>query len=223
MSASKGRSQFPELIYNKGMLPASSRTPHSAFSMAELLLALLTIAVIATFTIPKILAANAATQRIAVFKETLATVHELIYTGYMSGGIRSAGRFSTYFSNNLNYIQRCQTPPNNCFAFTWAAINNTGEYDYELPNGAVISGVDNGTNAVSVDGYDRMFIDWNGLDGPNTEGDDVLGIQVCILTTGSCAYPGSPSEGYVRPGNLGPYRNNSSSNSRALYYEIYGD
>jgi len=197
--------------------------PHkiNAFSLAELLLVLLILAEVSVFTIPKIIAANQASQRMTVFKETLATVNQLIYNGYITGEIRSAGRFSTYFSNNLNYVQRCQTPPNDCFAFTWAAINSSGEYDYVLSNGAVISGVDNSTTAVLTDFYDRMFIDWNGLDGPNTEGDDVLGIQVCIATSGSCPYPGSPSEGYVKPGTLGPYRNNSSSDSRALYYDIY--
>lgn len=192
-----------------------------AFSLAELLLVLLILGNVAAFTIPKILSATQASQRITVFKQTLATINQLIYNGYITGDIRTARRFSTYFNNNLNYVKQCQTPPNDCFAFSWAALNNTGEYDYVLSNGAVISGVDNSTNAVLVDGYDRMFVDWNGLAGPNTEGDDVLGIEVCVLTTGQCPFPLSPSEGYVRPGSLKPYRNQTSSNSRILYEQIY--
>ena len=46
-----------------------------------------------------------------------------------------------------------------------------------LANGAFITGLD---DASSGTGADTILIDWNGLEGPNVEGNDIMAVRAII-------------------------------------------
>ena len=78
------------------------------FTLSELLIALGILGVIATFTIPKILNSQANSQKTAVFKEAIATVVDINYSGSLQGEITCPNR-RDYFLDRINAIQICNT------------------------------------------------------------------------------------------------------------------
>ena len=82
------------------------------FTLAELLIALLILGVVATFTIPKVLQSQANSQKKAVFRETLAVVAQLTEARAKNGGqFANATEMQNYFKDNLNYVKRCPANP----------------------------------------------------------------------------------------------------------------
>lgn len=183
------------------------------FSLAELLLALLVLGQIAVFTIPKVLTAQQNSQRKAVFKETIATLNEVVYTGVVTGELNGANDHS-YIPSHVNAVIVCDSM-NSLAGGCWTqpldgypnsyAQNETG---FLLHNGATFSGLD---QADSSD-HEQAHIDWNGATGPNLDGDDQLTIDLCYRT-GVCGGTRDVA------GTVSPW--GADANSIALYEEIF--
>ena len=94
---------------------------YSAFTLAELLIALLILGVIATFTIPKVLNSQAETKRNAVAKETYATVFAVGKQLKDESKWSSSTTFAD-FTPYLNYVAVITT------------ISTTVDYVYSCPS-----------------------------------------------------------------------------------------
>lgn len=192
------------------------------FTLAELLIALLILGVVATFTIPKILQSNANSQRKAVFRETLATLADMTHQRAQGDqNFASIAEVKTWFSQNLNYVKRCPANPTAEGCWSAAVGGNAGNADgYLLHNGAFISSINGGGLGT---GFDRetILVDWNGLNPPNTYGDDIIGLVVCVGPT-SCDGGGENmgGNGPKGPGSIGP---STAGTSITLYAEIFSD
>ncbi len=69
-------------------------------TLAELLIALALLGVIATFTIPKILNSQAPQRKMAIFKESIAAIHNILVSGTKQGELNQANN-GTYLIDHL--------------------------------------------------------------------------------------------------------------------------
>lgn len=158
--------------------------PHqkSGFTLAELLIALAILGVIAAFIIPKLLVAQQDQKRIAIFKETIAI---LGYNAnmYCQSGIKDTTlSLFDYYSQQVNSVKQCPTNgiTEGCIA-TNSYATEGAEGAITLANGAAIGGI----NLSHYLGAEGMIVDWNGLDGANTAGDDQIRIYMLTTCTGT--------------------------------------
>jgi prepilin-type N-terminal cleavage/methylation domain-containing protein len=160
----------------------SLRRYYSGFTLAELLIALAILGVIATFTIPKLLQSQQNQQKQAVLKETISIVSNLAYT-YCRDDIKSTGiSIYDYYTRNVSGIKLC---PTDGIAEGCIATNSYGTEGIEgaltLANGASIGGL----NLTPYLGAEGIIVDWNGLNGTNTAGDDQLRLYMLTTCTGT--------------------------------------
>lgn len=186
----------------------------SAFTLAELLIALAILGVIATFTIPKILNSQANGQKTAVFKETIAAYNQALYEGVITGEFTTGNcatcaaneyPFNAYIETKINYIRQCdQAIPDGCWVNA-ACIEGTS------PGQVLATGVSTcGLTVKTTNRHDNFWVDWNGPDnGANTEGDDQIRLRACFAN-------GCPDG--QRPGTVIPY---PSVASQTLFQEIF--
>lgn len=77
----------------------------------------------------------------------------------------------------------------------------TQESGVELNSGADITGF--GIKIEKKTGYDGIYIDWNGTDGPNEYGDDQLWVMLCFSKI--CGFHGDKAPYSISPYNFCPY------------------
>lgn len=143
------------------------------FTLAELLISLVILGEIATFTIPKVLNAQQDGRRVAIFKETIGVLSEITYMGYLTGELTSSN-VASYYTSKLNAVKIC---PNNAFTEQcWAHSGGSNEPGFILHNGATLSGFNNFGPGNGVE------LDWNGPQSPNIEGQDIIALQICFGT-----------------------------------------
>ena len=175
------------------------------FTLAELLIAMVILGVIATFTIPKILQTQQDNQRKAVFRETYASISSLINQGRQQGIDPATMR--GYIASHLNFVKIC---PNNLTTDgCWnAAIQGTWPNYSDnaggiLHNGAVLGNIQNdGCCYMGTPGAwcAATLVDWNGVNGPNTDGNDIVGL---IYNYGTAPDPNPASWCYnIPPGQI---------------------
>ncbi len=86
-----------------------SKSP-SGFSLAELLISLLILGEIATFTIPKIISAQQAQQSKSVAKAAVGLMAGALQKGIAEGSLNdssSGNDIRQYFSSNINSVKVC--------------------------------------------------------------------------------------------------------------------
>lgn len=195
----------------KSNIDIMTRKRLHAFTLAELMIVVLILGQIATFTIPKLITSQQNSKKKAVFRETYSTLSEMLNVGRMTGEIVWDGpEWNTLAFKRLNHVKAC--PTNSESEGCWAPASATCNSSYDEPgmrlhNGATVVGFD--TDASSVGDYSDSFgIDWNGLEGPNIEGDDQLCLSAYLNVGGSRA-----------PGTI---RSSSSTASTDLFAEIFG-
>ena len=162
------------------------------FSLTELLMALLILSVISTYTIPKVLMSQANAKKRSVFREAIAAISEITYLGTVQNDIPLATA-GTYFMTRLNCVKQCpaNAQTEGCFV-AMAGTTEDSEPGCVLQSGAAITGMK--VNLTAAGPRDVMAIDWNGSELPNTLGDDIVGIIAVWGTTGNSS---------VRPGTVG--------------------
>ena len=186
----------------------------TGFTLAELLIALLILGVIATFTIPKILNNQQSSQKKSVFIESIAMLSEITYHARLDNlGISQA---KTYYLNRINGIKICQdSQVEGCWPQSDATLpaGQVTQGGALLANGATVAGISNGQDLGSGELRDTLILDWNGASGPNTVGNDQIALNICY-GTGICAANGNQASGTVKA--LG-----TSGSSFNLYNEIF--
>ncbi len=152
------------------------------FTLAELLIALMILGEIATFTIPKILSSQQNAQRKAIFKESISAISEALNTGFMSGELDPPTNTSTYFLSKINAVKVCDTNSTTQGCWITASQGTPAAEGTEpgliLHNGAVIIGFNNNSDPAN-----GLVVDWNGTTGPNTRGDDQIYVGYCQTAT----------------------------------------
>ena len=183
-----------------------------AFMLSELLIALAILGLIAAFTIPKVLQNAGQTNEQALLRETLASIDEIAYDAYLHG-ITTPDRFDWY-APRLNAALACGTDAlaEGCVQSGMHSSGQLNKKAFVLHNGAIIYGIatDTDHNQFFEDG-DTWFIDINGVDLPNTIGQDQITIiPVRIDSNGnlnqSCNSVNCPNGGA----------------STSLYREVFG-
>lgn len=149
-----------------------TRNPVRGFSLAELLLVLLIMGIITTFTIPKIMTSQTNATKKAVFKETYAAVYNVLYLGKLTGELRPA-TFDSQMFTRLSAIKQCTV--GGSIANCYSPESNFTLRGLTLANGAAIywqtNCCDNGGGDWSIT---ALYMDYNGSQGPNVEGIDVV-------------------------------------------------
>lgn len=157
-----------------------------AFTLAELLIALVIIGEIATFTIPKLLQNQQNGQKKAIFRESVATIADILHTSVVTRTLTVNVPPSQIFLPKLNGVKVCDTNSvsQGCIpAGTWAGIvAEDTQAGVVLHNGAVLYGIQ---PAAQSNGRDGFVIDYNGNNGPNLEGTDQLYVRVCYDKSGT--------------------------------------
>lgn len=156
----------------------------SGFTLAELLIALGILAVIATFSIPKILMSQQTSKKKAVFQETVAALNEAFVPACLAGSITEAN-FGTYMLTHLNAVKICTT--NSMTQGCWYGTDLVGQSatpGVVLHNGAVIAGLDDSVSGGNT-GQDTLMMDWDGPGGTNLHGDDQMVMKAIITNATS--------------------------------------
>ncbi|MGE0200139.1 MAG: type II secretion system protein [Candidatus Melainabacteria bacterium] len=152
------------------------------FTLAELLIALAILGVIATFTVSKILTVQNSGQRQAVLKETYSAINTILLEARLDGSINySAPTVYTTLTTRLNAVKLCPTnaTTEGCFSHDTTIpfpVERT-EPGFILASGATVAGINNGSS------YEGFAIDYNGPDGPNQDGQDQLYMTFNINAT----------------------------------------
>jgi prepilin-type N-terminal cleavage/methylation domain-containing protein len=173
------------------------------FTLTELLISLAILGEIATFTIPKILTSQQSAKRAAVLKESISTIQAVIYNGILTRNLTLTNSYS-YISSNVNAVKLCPTNARTEGCWTQPLFDSNPQGPgFILPNGATVSGFetpwspnDNGNGQWA--GY--FFIDWNGADGPNLEGQDQM---ILVYGFGTATWQNAYDNwGTLRPGEI---------------------
>ncbi len=151
----------------------------TAFTLAELLIALALLGVIATFTIPKIMQSQQNERRKAVFRETFGALSQPLYHGVIKGQISNLGEYWTYLQNNLNAVKFCtNASTQGCWSGSTDNVNNDPtNRGILMHNGAMVTDFE---SSGFID--DNIWIDWNGTEGPNLHCEDQIPVAIFMGT-----------------------------------------
>jgi prepilin-type N-terminal cleavage/methylation domain-containing protein len=124
----------------KGNTPTLGGT-HKGITLAEVLLAMAVIAVIATFNVQKLIIVTEAKQNKATMKETISAVHQVLHEAWLKREITPAGGGFAALRSNLNYAYACA--PNdisgNCEKILWSSSTTYSNTErLVMANGQVI-------------------------------------------------------------------------------------
>ena len=161
-----------------------------AFTLSELLIALALLGLVAAFTIPKVLQSADSQFRDTSFKETIGILAQAFQNFQNSSNPpTSSSDTITFFSEFLNIKEICEssTKPNACMDASYPS--DTGRAVL-LHNGMLISDIDGTTTWPGGGLRQTILIDYNGTEGPNTEGEDIINLN---FHYGSGPYNGIPS------------------------------
>jgi type II secretory pathway pseudopilin PulG len=187
------------------------------FTVAELLVALVALGVVATFTLPKLLNANQTQQKKAILKEDYTIISQAIHEMYQEGYPATQTYSNTLlrFVKNINYTKYCPSSGyaegcrDNILPYSWHTYPSV-----VLPNGSVLM--------LTVGGpLFTIGIDYNGNDGPNrytgTYADSDITFFMGNFSSVQQSHPYT-SGYYLLPGRVQPW----DSGYTAVYLDIFG-
>lgn len=183
----------------------------SGFTLAELLIALSILGVIAVFTVPKVLQSQQDSKRLSILKESIATVSEILYEGWTEKKINASSN-GLYILDHLNAVKVCRTDATAQGCWDPSVSDPSGATSEAtrpgaiLHNGAVVAGLDDYNDP----DYNSFVMDWNGSLPPNVEGDDQIRLRMCYGSPAVCGLPAGTIKGH--PG---------SGTSIAFYKQIF--
>ncbi len=182
-----------------------AHNPFQGFTLAELLVVVLILGVIITFTVPKVLQSQQDKRLEAVRKETYATLAQIIYQGVMKDEITDSN-YHTYIRDHFNAVKICDTHVLNEGCITEemkdqirAQLGGSAWEDKRgvvLHNGAVVWFLLMYPNTVG------FMLDMNGPEGGSVAGTDFFMMRANI---GKVTHAPVGLERPIRPGMLGCY------------------
>lgn len=146
------------------------------FTLAELLISLAILGVLATFAIPKVLNSQQDGRKKAIFRETIASMDQMWYQAIYLENIQLS-QAETYFQEHVNGVKIC-TDASAQGCWQGVGIGGTHNPDYSgaiLSNGAFVS-----LHRAALHEQLSIMIDWNGAGGPNQVGEDQLRYITCF-------------------------------------------
>lgn len=165
----------------------------AGFTLAELLLALLILGVIATFTIPKVLTAQHDSQKKAVFRETISALYQVYYQGILENAFSgmsvapapSSVIVQTWLNSKINAIKICPTDADGegCFTQPYDGgplVDDQGGFLLASKANIVHGGSLCYGACQTAGGISILMIDYNGAADPNLMGEDQL-VVVFVL------------------------------------------
>jgi type II secretory pathway pseudopilin PulG len=138
---------------------------HTAFTTAELMIALALIGLVATFATPKIYRSLLNSQERSAFREVVSVLEQLYYQG-ASQGIKGAA-LNQFVMQHINASKTCMnTVADGCFYIGnsqyGGIVEDSGSMaGFEMPSGAVVNSI----NLTTTNAYDEIVIDINGSNG----------------------------------------------------------
>lgn len=170
------------------------------FTLAELLVSLAVLGLLATFAVPKVLQTVSEQQQKAVLREVVATLSAVTFKA-----IQNNGASREFFRENLQYQRLCANHPNEegCWAGN-SAGDATNKDGYLLHNGATLTSFNGVLESVAVD--------LNGTTGPNIFGVDQIWLWLCLSPAGCATDIGGT--GFKGQGAVGPLASTPSSVNR---------
>jgi prepilin-type N-terminal cleavage/methylation domain-containing protein len=197
----------------------------SGFTLAELLIAVSIMGMIATFNITKVVYAVQTQQQKTVFKDTLGTMNAILMNGTLENPRYTGAMFLSDLSNKLNTVKICNSDAvsNGCITAGQdggSVLPWSGYGAIKLHNGATLLGF----QTSNVYGMDYILFDINGEAPPNANGEDTIELVFCYQddfpgcqnwTNGGAVddeFTGQRGQGTIAPGW-----------PAARYYEILGN
>jgi prepilin-type N-terminal cleavage/methylation domain-containing protein len=171
----------------------------AGYTLAEVLIALAIIGVIAAFAIPKVISSSGTTHAYATDREIFNVLYTLLDQGMVTGDLEPDGsNFGTYFMGKIKAVKKCRTDSEaqRCWVAT-QRYTETTQPGMILSNGAYLVGFRNTTV-----GQKTVMIDWNGSTGNNTIGDDQILLSLCYDGNG-CTGVATQDAGTIAPVTLG--------------------
>jgi prepilin-type N-terminal cleavage/methylation domain-containing protein len=196
----------------------------NAFTLAELLIALMILGIVAGFIIPKVLITCQQAKFVSVLKEDIATINAIqaeMMSSYPVGSGPSGVQQTNFYRDHLNAVKFCTPASNgNC----WDPLQyRAWPYEWENTFPSVV--FHNGSNMLSGFGHPGStggIIDANGAEGPNQFGVD----QILIATNSRLDQTGifaqGPNNAFVGVANYAFVPSDVAS-SIALWNRIFSN
>jgi len=166
------------------------------FTLAEVLITLLIIGVIASIVLPGLIANTQMAEYKIAWKKIFADINQAYYminmdnNGTFAGAATNSSSFRNLFKNKMNFVTTCDDT--SCAASSVKGLNGSADttysfnYNLVLNNGTIMSifALDNPscTNSGYVSSMGKecgwMMVDVNGKKSPNQWGKDIYGIWV---------------------------------------------
>lgn len=211
------------------------KASYNAFTLAEMLIALVLVGVLAAITLPKVLSGSQDKQVIATWKSNLSALQTTLVNGNSDGTIMQADSLTDYLSTQLRARKSClgTTATNDfktggCYTLRNPVAGNEG--GFVLSSGFTITDIATSNTLCKQNPElescdDSWVIDVNGEDGPNITGQDLLTVQ--MRWGGRVENSTQPTTG-MRPGDfvLDPSydscaaTNTACANAKALWKKI---
>jgi prepilin-type N-terminal cleavage/methylation domain-containing protein len=173
-----------------------SKLYEKGFTMAELLIAMSILGIIATVSIPKVLGSFEITQNKTVMKEAISSLHHVLYKAWQEGDSRTV---SELLKDHLNVSNVC--PPNDvsgeCADAYWGSLSSWSYVEHErfvLTSGAIIFILSEGEFPIFL--FARLKNGTNGTFGNYT-------LQALIFNRSDTIFSNADVNN-LRPGELKP-------------------
>jgi prepilin-type N-terminal cleavage/methylation domain-containing protein len=172
------------------------------FTLAELLIALTVLAVIVGFAIPKVLNQMAEQEMKANFKETFGALSAILREGAVQGTIQSQQQFRSALIGKFQYVRYCGVSSTSGCWVTGQVNDDISTSGFILSNGSMLWGFNSSIGSST----DHFWIDLNGINPPNQEGNDSIRLRACFTDVdsrcqngGSGGYAGQRGSGLIHP------------------------
>jgi prepilin-type N-terminal cleavage/methylation domain-containing protein len=153
------------------------------FTLSELMIAVALMALIATFTLPKVFVKTTEEQKKAVGTEVITSLHNALYQGWQEDMLNQSSTYQQvgdYLAGKLNITRDCPVgrPAGECV--TGHPEFGTGYRVFVLPNGAWVS-----LSAVNWGGWSnyKLLVDYNGSKSPNIGSFSGSTADICDVAT----------------------------------------